>query len=103
MGGGEVHQHDIRIHTLGQHTAFCAAALGLGAGDGGHHQGCGGGEGSGILRSGPGLHGGAADHFEHIQVTGFHNTVAAQRHIDAGVTYLGIMEENLTVLKEALK
>ncbi len=25
-----------------------------------------------------------------------------QRHIDAGVTYLGIMEENLTVLKEAL-
>ena len=26
-----------------------------------------------------------------------------QRHIDAGVTYLGIMEENLTVLKEALR
>lgn len=26
-----------------------------------------------------------------------------QRHIDTGVTYLGIMEENLTVLKEALK
>lgn len=26
-----------------------------------------------------------------------------QRHIDAGVTYLGIMKENLTVLKEALR
>ena len=26
-----------------------------------------------------------------------------QHHIDAGVTYLGIMKENLTVLKEALR
>ena len=26
-----------------------------------------------------------------------------QRHVDAGVTYLSIMEENLNILKKALK
>ena len=89
MGGGKIHQHDVRIHALAQHTALAAAALGLGAGDGGHHQGGGGRQGGSIPGAAALCHGGIADDFKQIQIAALHRTAGAQRHIHPGLHAVG--------------
>ena len=89
MGGGEIHQCDIRVHARGQHTALVGSALGLGAADGGHHQRGGAGEGGGVPGSPAGIHGGIANDLKHIQVAAFQSASGAQGHVHASLHIFG--------------
>ena len=83
MGGGKVHQDQVGIHANLQHTGFCRSALGSGTADRSHHENCGSGQLGGVSLRGALTVGSLAHYLEHIQITGLHGTVGAQRHIDA--------------------
>ena len=85
VGCCEVHQHQIGIHTLFQHTALLGSTLGLGPAEGGHHQGGGAGQGRGIPLGGPDGHGSAPHDLEHIQIARLDGPVGPQSHIHTGL------------------
>ena len=83
VGCGEVHQHNIRIHSLFQHSTAFTASLCSGTAHRCHHQAgccrhCGGIPLCGTLRKRGGAH-----HFKQIHIATFHGTTRAQRHVDA--------------------
>jgi hypothetical protein len=70
---------------LAEHAALSGTVLGLGAGDGCHHQHSGGRHGGSIAGFGSGSHSGIAHDFKHVQIAALLGTPGTQCHIHAGL------------------